>query len=164
MRTIPLRDRTGAIVAEVLVDDADYEWLSQWRWSLHRGARQLYAERHEGTRRNKRTIRMHRQIAGLQHGDGRMVDHRNRNGLDNRRENLRIAGRGDRDNKQNLDPYRTNTSGARGVTRRGDRYIAQATVNYKAHYLGMFATLEEADAVVRAFRRERMPFSQEAAA
>ncbi|GAH21431.1 unnamed protein product, partial [marine sediment metagenome] len=46
-----------------------------------------------GIRRGGKNIQipMHRQILGLKPGDGKIVDHINRNPLDNRRVNLRIV-------------------------------------------------------------------------
>jgi len=74
-----------------LVDDCDYEYLNRWKWQLKKGSRTYYAERPAGSKRNREKIIMHRLILGLSKGDGVIVDHRNRNGLDNRRSNLRIA-------------------------------------------------------------------------
>lgn len=34
MARIPLRDRHGEVRAFAIVDDADFEWLNQWRWHL----------------------------------------------------------------------------------------------------------------------------------
>jgi len=66
-----------------LVDDADFEWLNQWKWHACKGTRTYYAKRESPT------ILMHREILGLKFGDGIETDHRNGDGLDNRRENLR---------------------------------------------------------------------------
>jgi len=60
------------------VDAADYEWLSQWTWYLGCG----YAYRLE---KNK-MIYMHRQI--MRPPKGMVVHHKNRNKLDNTRENM----------------------------------------------------------------------------
>jgi hypothetical protein len=79
--------RNTGLVA--LVDDADYDWLSQWNWtaiSTHR-KNGGYAVRME----NQKMILMHRQI--LDAPEGAEVDHINGNGLDNRRSNLRFATR-----------------------------------------------------------------------
>jgi hypothetical protein len=78
MREIPLTQ--GKVT---LVDDADYEWLSMWRWEYQSG----YAVRKE----DGRTIRMHREITDCPPGFD--VDHINRNRLDNRRSNLRVVTR-----------------------------------------------------------------------
>jgi AP2 domain len=95
-----------------------------------------------------------------------MGEHIDRYPLDNRRVNLRIAARGDLDNKQNLGPYETNTTGFRDVTRRkkDGRYIAQCMLNYRQHYLGTYDTAEEAAEAAVAFRAAHMPFSEDAAA
>jgi hypothetical protein len=72
-----------------IVDDADFEWLNQWKWCATRRRHTWYAVRHEaGTHR---VFLMHRQILGLGFGDQRQGDHRDGNGLNNTRLNLRVA-------------------------------------------------------------------------
>lgn len=98
MRTIPLTQGKVAIV-----DDSDYEWLNQVKWYLkYVDENRFYAARHRKIKGEKKTIYMHRAIMagdldaiGL---DSKEVDHRNRNRLDNRRENLRICSK-----KENLE-------------------------------------------------------------
>jgi hypothetical protein len=76
VKTIPLGE--GFLT---YVDAADFEWLNQWTWHLHSG----YAARAE----RRKEILMHRQI--MQPPEGMVVDHRNRNKLDNTRANLWIC-------------------------------------------------------------------------
>lgn len=80
MKKIPLYNRDEY----VLVDEEDYEYLSQFRWTK---ATVGYA------RRNYKggSIYMHREIMGLVKGDGKYVDHMNHNKLDNRKSNLRVC-------------------------------------------------------------------------
>lgn len=70
--------------------------------------------------------------------DGMHVDHINGDGLDNRRENLRVCSP-----MQNLwnSKKQTNTSGFKGVTKRASdkAFIARIRVNYKLISLGSFA-------------------------
>lgn len=82
MKTIPL---TRGMTA--LVDDEDFDALVGYDWHAKRGHRTWYAARTDRSSGTVTTIRMHRQILGLARGE--LVDHRNQNGLDNRRENLR---------------------------------------------------------------------------
>jgi hypothetical protein len=63
------------------VDAADYEWLSQWAWHVIGG----YAGRYEKDRK----IYIHREI--VQPRKGLVVDHINRNKMDNTRLNLRAC-------------------------------------------------------------------------
>lgn len=70
-----------------IVDAADYAWLNQWKWCAARSGDRWYAYRkHHG-----KTVRMHQLIMGPP--KGKVVDHVNGNGLDNRRANLRICTR-----------------------------------------------------------------------
>ena len=72
-----------------LVGDEDFETLKQYSWWPNPDGQTRYALRHvyEGDRRT--TIGMHRQIMNAP--KGAVVDHMSHNGLDNRRENLRIC-------------------------------------------------------------------------
>lgn len=149
---LPLAGRATGRAA--LVDAADFAQLCQYKWYLHQKG---YAYR-KGPSGN---IYLHRMILGLERGDPRQGEHINRNPLDCRRGNLRIAC-GSRDNQQNLSLYRTSTTGYRGVTRRGRRFIAQVMLNRRMHYLGIYDTAEDAGAVAAAFRAEHMPFSEDA--
>lgn len=68
-----------------LVDDEDYDFLMQWKWCDTHG----YAMRRsyeKGTRKRK-TILMHRVIMNTP--DGLEVDHKDFNGLNNQKHNLR---------------------------------------------------------------------------
>lgn len=83
-KLIPLTKGQSAIV-----DDADFDWLSQWKWCFiaikrHTG----YAVRH-GSGNNKKLIYMHRFIMNAP--DGVQIDHKNICGIDNQRSNLRFA-------------------------------------------------------------------------
>lgn len=66
------------------------------------------------------------------------VDHKNGNGLDNRRCNLRPATR--LQNQCNLRIQSNNTSGFKGVTWHSDigKWVAQIKLHRKNHYLGGF--------------------------
>lgn len=70
------------------------------------------------------------------------VDHINRNGLDNRRENLRLLS-----NKQNARNRRTridSATGYRGVEKVRSKYRAHIGVDGQHIHLGMFDTPEGA--------------------
>lgn len=76
-----------------LIDKEDFEKVNTCFWqAVKRGRDIFYAMGHErlGVCRRSSPY-MHRVIMGLKLGDKRTVDHINRNGLDNRKENLRIA-------------------------------------------------------------------------
>jgi hypothetical protein len=100
---------------------------------------------------------------GLAHGDDRRIDHINRNKLDCRRSNLRLATHAE--NLQNTAGNRGTSSRYRGVTRRRDtgKWQAQAGLNGEYHYLGLFDDEAAAAAASSAFRAANMPFAVEAA-
>ncbi len=94
IRLIPLTQGQN-----VVVDAADYEYLCQWNWSAKRRQETFYAKRVEYSGGRKKTIYMHRVIVG---GDHAATDHRNGDGLDNRRLNLRPGShRANMNNRKN---------------------------------------------------------------
>lgn len=78
------------------------------------------------------------------------VDHKNHNGLDNRRYNLRFPEDGITSNQGynniNMKRRRNNTSGYTGVLydKKSQKWTANIGINYKTKRLGTFNTYEEA--------------------
>lgn len=135
-RLIPLTQGQNTIV-----DAADFEWLSQWTWCAHwdKSTRRFYAVRNEPRSSGHSTIRMHQVILGRKN-----IDHRNRDGLDNRRENLR--GCTQSQNNANASRRSDNTSGFRGVHwfAPRDMWHAQIHVGGRKYSLRYWATAEAA--------------------
>ncbi len=79
-RLIPLTQDQFAIV-----DAEDYGWLSRYKWFAVKNRETFYAQRFgDGT-----IVGMHREI--MRTPKGMVCDHKNHNGLDNRKSNLRLC-------------------------------------------------------------------------
>lgn len=120
-----------------LVDDDDLSLVSQYHWWASHKRNGVYAETTVG----HYTFGMHRLILGLTKGDPRQGDHRDGNGLDNRRANLRIATRSD--NQRNQQRH-VPKHGYRGICPCVHRWRAQLSVNGQIIYLGHYVTKEAA--------------------
>jgi hypothetical protein len=144
MKEIPL---TKGKVA--LVDDEDYEQVNAFKWhaKLAQNNGRWYAERGIYLPNGKQSRQsMHRFIMGLDYGDPREVDHKDRiNTLDNRRSNLRVTLN---QNPQNRGIPKTNTSGFKGVSwsQQAQKWRAQIEAGGKSTHLGYFSTPELAAA------------------
>ena len=98
-----------------LVDDSDFEFLSQWKWCARYSNGHWDALRSSRTKDGKcYTIKMSRQILGLELGDKRQGDHQNHNTLDNRRDNLRICT--NQENNMNRMSNQNSSSKFKGVS------------------------------------------------
>jgi len=126
IRYIPLTKGKFAIV-----DAADYEWLSKYKWHAIRAerGRTYYACRTD----HGRSVSMHREI--MKPPKGKVVDHADGNGSDNRRSNLRNCTQ--LQNSQN-SRRRIRRSRFRGVYRRGGKWEAKVVYKGKEYYLGLF--------------------------
>ena len=154
MPTNEVREMVLSDGSTVLVDAADYEWLSRWKWKPHVAG---YACRTGWDKTRKRfiTILMHRLLIDIP--EGCEVDHENRNKRDNRRSNLRPLPHFL--NNHNQGVYRSNTSGQRGVVwdKSKGKWMARLTLNGKTHHLGRFADLEDARAAYERARSDLVP-------
>lgn len=80
----------------VIVDDEDFEQLNKYEWGLmkiyHTENKIFYARRYEwnAQKRTLKAILMHRTILNIS-DKGQKGDHKDGNGLNNQRSNLRIA-------------------------------------------------------------------------
>ncbi|MBZ9600716.1 hypothetical protein [Phyllobacterium chamaecytisi] len=117
-----------------VVDADDFHLVEGYIWQASYRSGLIYASRREGSQ----TIYMHRVILGIT--DERLVDHADKNGLNNRRYNLREATRPQ--NIANSGPHKTNASGFKGVSFDKERRLWKAQINAKL--IGRFASPEEA--------------------
>jgi len=114
-----------------LVDDEDYEWLSQWKWFYDNG----YALRNNW-KPTHTIIYMHREIMNTP--KSKRTDHKDTNGLNNQKSNLRICTQSE--NLMYRGKQKNNTSGYKGVTfdNAKQKWMAQIKVNRKKIYLGRY--------------------------
>lgn len=121
-----------------LVDDIDYDWLSQWKWcavKMNKG--NFYAVRSSPMKNGKHySIPMAREILGLEYGDKRQADHSNHNTLDNCRANIRICTSQQNNFNRNISPKQT--SKFKGVywDKRDKKWIARIYINRRRKILG----------------------------
>lgn len=115
-----------------LVDDEDFDYVNQWKWYYDAG----YARR---TIKN-RGIFMH--IVILSKPLGMEVDHKDGNGINNQRNNLRLCIRVQ--NVQNRSKSKNKSSKYKGVGLLHGKWQATITYQYKKYYLGWFKTEKEA--------------------
>jgi len=113
-----------------LVDAEDFEELSKYHWYAHLLRGYWYAHTNIGKGSSRRTISMHRFL--IKPGPGEIVDHRDRNTLNNVRGNLRRASR-----SQNKMNAATAFKGVHFRPRR-NRWDARITVGEKRIHLGTF--------------------------
>lgn len=121
-----------------LVDDADFEYLNQWKWQAQRGARTYYAVRTEYYP-IRRKVFLHRELIECH---GKLVDHIDGNGLNCQKINLRTCTK--TENNRNKKP--SGNFNYLGVTYKKEtkRWNARIMVNRKAIHLGYFDKPEDA--------------------
>ena len=128
---IILYDKSNKEVARTLIDLEDINKCRIYKWHLQEG----YAQN------SKTRLMLHRYIMDCP--SDMIIDHINRNKLDNRKCNLRVCTH--KDNNRNM-PRRSNvTSVERGVYQSSKSgWVARIKVDAKDVYLGTFKTIDEA--------------------
>lgn len=123
-----------------LVDDEDYEYLNQWKWyAWNPYDKMYYAVRQNRNMDGKReVVRMHRIIMKVP--PEMIIDHIDRDGLNNRKSNLRICTKSD----NNCNKVSYGALKSIGVSIAFGKYRAQIRYKNKVYHLGLFNTEEEA--------------------
>ncbi len=128
-----------------LIDDEDFEEISKWDWHFHpqnRDKNKGYAARGRCSPGKQRKFFMHSAI--MKSESSIRVDHKNGNGLDNRKENLRFATSSQ--NACNAGRSKRNTTGFKGVSffKAQKKFAARIKLHGKSVFLGYFESAEEA--------------------
>jgi len=120
------------------VDDDWFDYLSQWKWFIRKDPRAelYYAYRSEFIERKTKIIMMHNVIMNAP--DGMEIDHKDRDGLNNQTDNLRICTH--RQNSMNRRVQKNNKSGYKGVDKFRDKWRAQIWISGEYKYLGLHPT------------------------
>jgi hypothetical protein len=125
-----------------LVDDLDYEALNRYKWCAAETEGKLYVVRTIRVNGKRKPLRLHVSIMGQV--EGREIDHRSGDTLDNQRHNLRHCTH--KENGRNRKLGTTNTSGYKGVSwkKRDSKWRACIQLNGKLIHLGSFTCLMKA--------------------
>ena len=150
---------------KIKVSDEDFDMLSQYTWYIDRSAGKGNGYAHtniyipdgngdfvrnaKGHKKQQR-LKMHRFICGLEKGDGKEVDHIDRDTLNNQRNNLRVIEKCSTINRLNRGARKDNQYGFPGVNfhktggGKGKHFQARIQINKKRVNLGFFNTPEAA--------------------
>ena len=144
-RKIPLTQGKYAIV-----DPEDYKKLAKYKWYAKKCERRFYAERWGEKKQGSKTkgdLKMHREIMG--DAEGKVIDHINHNGLDNRKANLRFATTQQNtwNKRKQKGDYSSKYKGVHWV-KSEKKWRAVITCNKKVIYIGRF---DDEEAAARAY-------------
>lgn len=118
-----------------LVDDEDYEGLAQWKWYAKKQRNSFYAVRRSVVDGKQVTVRMHRSLMPT----NLKVDHKNGNGLDNQKSNLRPAN-----NSQNAANRQNRPASGVTFCKFSGKWKAQIMIGGVNKHLGRFLSEMEA--------------------
>lgn len=139
-----------------MVDDADFEWINQYKWHACVCKKTVYAKRSVKVGGKWIGQLMHRFIMGI--NDPKiLVDHIKGNGLDNRRESIRLCNVSQ--NGMNSDGQVGSSSRFKGVSwnKRCVRWEVSITINRKIKHVGLFDSEIEAAAYYNKLAKEHRP-------
>lgn len=122
---------------EAFVDEADAHLVAHCKWYIFKSKNTFYAQ-------NAKSDFMHRVVAGAHVGDGLRIDHRDGNGLNNTRHNIRVGSQSQ--NRANSRKHKKTSTSYKGVSPNGKKWKAECGTRKDRHYLGLFATPELAAA------------------
>lgn len=142
---ISIKNRAGEVFP-IRVDPDDYDML------IEMGPWHMSSEGYACHSNGNRTVLMHRVVMGLEGGDGKIVDHKNRNRTDNRRSNLRVVSASE--NQRNRSKHKVGGSKFIGVSRTKSGFMARMRdLDGEQYYIGHYRHAVDA---AEAYDRERI--------
>ena len=133
---MPIYDEQGEVRAEILIDIEDIERVKQYKWHM-----KYNGNTHVEGKINGKVIQLHRFIMN-EINSNILIDHINRNPLDNRKSNLRKCNRSE--NNSNRKIHTNNKLGIKNIDYHQGQYRVSISKNGKQKCYGHYATLEEA--------------------
>lgn len=136
--------------ANITVSPEDMHLLEQYKWYV--GKNRKTGKLYVFTNIDGKKVYLHRLIMNARKGE--LVDHKDRNPLNNKRNNLRIVTHAE--NSQNIGTSARSRTGQRGVffEKFTGKYRVQFAVGGKKKSYGRFDTLEEAVAMAKSVIKE----------
>lgn len=129
----------------VEIDDDDYEIVKDYKWYYSNGYATTTFHRIGCSKTDKNrnvNIRMHQLIMGEPPQEGLILDHKDRNRINNKRSNLRWVTY--QQNLFNSSPAKNSKLGLKGITREGNKYGVNIKVDGIGYHLGAYSTKKEA--------------------
>ena len=143
---------------QALIDDEDYNLIKVFKWHVIPQRNTFYAASRENNNGKRRLVYMHRLILRLPHFVP-MIDHKDMNGLNNCKDNLRICTRNQ--NHQNTPKARgIYTSVFKGVSwiKHIKKWRACIAIDRKGYHIGVYRN--EIDAALAYDNRAKELFGE----
>lgn len=145
-REIIVRDGMGYVTLTkgftAIIDVKDIKHAINKNWYAKVAGNTVYAKTTAYINGKRADLSLHREIMSAP--EGLEVDHKNGDGLDNRRSNLRLVTH--QQNMHNMRINKNNKSGHKGIffCNRENKWIAKIKVNSKTINLGYFSNIDDA--------------------
>lgn len=132
-----IRNKKGECFT-ILYDEEDHNTVVSHTWCVHKSSHASYAQTWIRTNGKLKLVGMHRVLLGVS-DRAIVVDHKNRNGLDNRRCNIRACTQSE--NLMNRATSRKSPSKFLGVTwdKFNKKWLCSITIDGKLKNLGRFS-------------------------
>lgn len=147
--------RNGEVV-DVLIDTDMLPLVSKYHWLVDVKKNGTYYIKSFTGSKWKQPVRtyLHRLLTNAP--KGAVVDHIDRNTLNNRLSNLRVVDKSTNNKNRGVLNPNNKTSGFRGVTwhKRRNKWMAKVEINGKRHFVGYFKELDDAVKAVQKYRKE----------
>lgn len=135
MKKIPLSQGQFA-----LIDDEDFSIVSQHKWYAYKNRYTFYVRTNVLNKGIRGTLLLHRLLLNAKNVE--QIDHKDRNGLNNQRNNIRICSA----SENMINRIFKNSTGFRGVfkIKKTGRFTGAIQVDKKRVTVGCYATAKEA--------------------